>query len=226
MATYVSPTVVELGDSDLSGLTNKAFKITAATTGDSDTFMELDLDVEATTIDKGNWNQTTGLYSTLDGGTLPNSVYLTGKPTWFGNLTWPPVDSTNVTQRAYDFEENLMMMAAGGLTCSGTTATAVTDGAHGFSTGDYIQIWGSSQWQYNGNFQITVTGANSFTYTMRYTSGTSPATTVSGIAADKISLDTFVIPAMHRFALNNETFLVSATQLESTNASATTITVP
>jgi len=59
-------------------------------------------------------------------------------------------------------------------TSSGTTAT-VTHTAHGLSSNDYVQITGANENNYNGSFQITVTGVNTYTYTMPGTGG-SPAT--------------------------------------------------
>lgn len=60
------------------------------------------------------------------------------------------------------------------LTSSGTTATA-TKSSHGFSTGNRITIAGATPTTYNGIYVITVTGANTFTYTIA-TTATSPAT--------------------------------------------------
>jgi hypothetical protein len=48
----------------------------------------------------------------------------------------------------------------GNLTATGTLA------AHGYADGDRINIRGASLSQYNGDFYITATGANTFTYTM------------------------------------------------------------
>ena len=57
------------------------------------------------------------------------------------------------------------------------TATAtVTCTAHGFTSGDQVNIRGANQSEYNGDFLITVTDANTFTYTV---SGT-PATLATG----------------------------------------------
>ena len=56
-----------------------------------------------------------------------------------------------------------------------TTAT-VTATAHGFTTGDQINMRGVDQSDYNGDFLVTVTGADTFTYTV---SG-SPATPATG----------------------------------------------
>ncbi len=60
------------------------------------------------------------------------------------------------------------------LTSSGTTATA-THTAHGLSTNENVQISGAVEGSYNGAFAITVTDANTYTYTMD-ASTTSPAT--------------------------------------------------
>lgn len=59
-------------------------------------------------------------------------------------------------------------------TSSGTTAT-ITHTAHGYATNDHVQILGANEEEYNGAFQITVTNANTYTYTMN-ASSTTPAT--------------------------------------------------
>jgi hypothetical protein len=61
------------------------------------------------------------------------------------------------------------------ITRASTTAT-VTATAHGFTTGDQVNIRGAVQTDYNGDFIVTVTGADTFTYTV---SG-SPATPATG----------------------------------------------
>jgi hypothetical protein len=61
------------------------------------------------------------------------------------------------------------------ITRASTTAT-VTATAHGFTTGDQVNIRGAVQTDYNGDFLVTVTDANTFTYTV---SG-SPATPATG----------------------------------------------
>jgi hypothetical protein len=52
----------------------------------------------------------------------------------------------------------------------------VTATAHGFTTGDQVNIRGAAETDYNGDFIVTVTDANTFTYTV---SG-SPATPATG----------------------------------------------
>jgi len=66
------------------------------------------------------------------------------------------------------------------LTSSGTTAT-VTLTNHGYSTGDYVAISEATPADYRGTFIITVTGANTFTYTLP-NAATSPAGASSGFA--------------------------------------------
>ena len=60
------------------------------------------------------------------------------------------------------------------ITRSGNTATATTPTAHGMSNRQ-IAIFGATQAAYNGLFNITVTGANTFTYPVVGTP-TTPAT--------------------------------------------------
>lgn len=68
------------------------------------------------------------------------------------------------------------------ITFSTTTATATTGSAHGYATGDTINISGATPTTYNGDFTVTVTGATTFTYTLPST----PASNASGtIVANK-----------------------------------------
>ena len=82
-----------------------------------------------------------------------------------------------------------------------TTATLTTATAHGRSNGQTVTVFGASPSAYNGTFVITVTGANTFTYTMLSDPGGS-ATTVgqysynvtsdfTGDADDRVSLFVF-----------------------------------
>lgn len=71
----------------------------------------------------------------------------------------------------FPFEETVTIVN------SGTTAT-VAHTAHGMATNDKTEINGASHWQNNGAFQITVTGANEYTYTMPSDPGSSPTGTI------------------------------------------------
>ena len=70
---------------------------------------------------------------------------------------------------------NFFYQASVSITGSGTTAT-VTHTAHGLSTGDNVKIEGVNEDVYNGAYQVTVTGVNTYTYTTNETIGTTPAT--------------------------------------------------
>jgi hypothetical protein len=61
---------------------------------------------------------------------------------------------------------------------SGTTAT-VTHTSHGLATDDKVYIEGASLDENLGVFQITVTGENTYTYTMSSTPGSSPTGTIT-----------------------------------------------
>lgn len=58
---------------------------------------------------------------------------------------------------------------------TGTSVATVSHTGHGLSTGDIAYIVGADQQEYNGAREITVTGANSYTYTVAGTP-TTPAT--------------------------------------------------
>jgi len=66
-------------------------------------FQELDRDVKATTLRKGNYNyhhRAVPPSESLAGATLPKSLYLAKKPSWFGDLPWPAFGPDT------DFEKN------------------------------------------------------------------------------------------------------------------------
>lgn len=65
--------------------------------------------------------------------------------------------------RGYQLADQI---GASSLTSTGTTATFTALSAHGRTTNDYVQISGAAPGNYNGIFQITVTGATAFTYTI------------------------------------------------------------
>ncbi|MHC4988727.1 MAG: hypothetical protein ACYTFX_09570 [Planctomycetota bacterium] len=61
---------------------------------------------------------------------------------------------------------------------SGTTAT-VTHTSHGLTSNDKVWIQGASLSENNGVFTITVTDANTYTYTMGSSPGSSPTGTIT-----------------------------------------------
>jgi hypothetical protein len=55
---------------------------------------QLDRNVKATMLRHGNFdyvNNTTVWNPAIPDHTIPNSLYLSGKPSWWGNLPWPPI---------------------------------------------------------------------------------------------------------------------------------------
>ena len=47
-----------------------------------------------TTLIEGNWDAVSGEQDwSVPSVALPNSLYLSQKPAWFGALSWPPVDA-------------------------------------------------------------------------------------------------------------------------------------
>jgi hypothetical protein len=69
-------------------------------------FQELDLDVAATLLKRVNYYYFTGDIpdaEALGADTFPNSLYLSGKPTWWPSCsTWPPFDPQNPGTPSYD----------------------------------------------------------------------------------------------------------------------------
>jgi hypothetical protein len=80
------------------------------------------------------------------------------------------------------------------ITRVGTLATLTTATAHGLVTGNQVTISGATPSAFNGTFVITVTGANTFTYTMASTPGSNATVvgtyTVLGITG--VNSNTFV----------------------------------
>ena len=61
------------------------------------------------------------------------------------------------------------------MTRAATTVTVTTSASHGLATGDWVTVSGAVEYQYNGIWGITVTGATTFTFTIAATPA-SPAT--------------------------------------------------
>lgn len=78
---------------------------------------------------------------------------------------------TNNTQRNY--------YAPVSLTAAGTLATGTLTNPHILATGDSVLITQASRTNYNGTFVVTVTGPNTFTYSMAGSPGASDSGAVS-----------------------------------------------
>ena len=109
---------------------------------------------------------------------------LSSDNTWTGNNVYTnglrvPVGTTaqrpdglvgyiryNTTTNAYEVSLTGTGAVINTLTYVTTTATCTTVTPHGLATGDYVVVTGASVAAYNGGFNITVTGTNTFEYTM------------------------------------------------------------
>ena len=108
----------------------------------------------------------------------------------YGAVT--PVTGSSVTDEAVDAIKGALLplaymvptsvtvkgssKAVTSITRTSTTATVTTAENHGLATGVSVTITGATESEYNGTYVITVTGVNTFTYTV---SG-SPATPATG----------------------------------------------
>lgn len=70
----------------------------------------------------------------------------------------------DMTERLTILSPVPIAIAIAALTSAGGTATAATSSAHGFTTGDFVTMEGATPSAYNGEVQVTVTGASAFTY--------------------------------------------------------------
>lgn len=76
--------------------------------------------------------------------------------------------------RFYDGADALLSVSS--ITRAGNVATVTTATAHGFTTGKWATIASADQSEYNGTWQITVTGGSTFTYGVN----ASPVTPATG----------------------------------------------
>jgi hypothetical protein len=82
----------DMGNQGFSG-TYPPIPIKFGDGGPRDLYVDRNNTACGTTIIEGNWTSKKGARDwTITPATIPNSLYLTSKPGWFGNLKWPPVD--------------------------------------------------------------------------------------------------------------------------------------
>lgn len=143
---------------------------------------------DTTTSAALHFKRTTGTVTvTLDGTSQPTYktdgatiVFVTGAVTvqvTAVTVTGTPVSGANVFLVATATTGSLPAEDVVTISNSGTTAT-VTHTGHGLATNDYVVIKGASHQANNGAFQITVTTANAYTYTMGSSPGSSPTGTI------------------------------------------------
>ena len=134
-------------------------------------------------------------------------AFVTSQPYTVGTLlkssnasTWTPIQEADLTFRLYgaNFTSTTRTVALGQIrtgsvtiTRSGSTATATMSGGHPFVTGQKVVHSGANQSEYNAAFEITSTGANTYTFTVSGSPAT-PATgtiyAVAGATSDLLAL--------------------------------------
>lgn len=122
----------------------------------------------------------------INGGTTPSVRTAGATVTVVAGAVTVLMTVSDVAGAPIQNAQVLVAAAAGGpfsyqttvtITNSGTTAT-VNQTAHPFATNDKVLIKGASHAANNGVFSITVTGANSYTYTMASAPGSNPTGTI------------------------------------------------
>lgn len=84
----------DMGNENFSG-TYPPTPISNSDGGPRDLYVDPSGTTYGTTILEGNWNSKSGQSWTATPLSIPGSYCLASKPSWFGSLTWPPVDPTN-----------------------------------------------------------------------------------------------------------------------------------
>jgi hypothetical protein len=90
--------------------------------------------------------------------------YLTPTKRWWIHAGTGKAFADDGTTRTEITRRNTLALTS--ITYVTTTATVTTTAAHGLTTGNSVTVVGATPTAYNGTFTITVTGANTFTYTM------------------------------------------------------------
>ena len=86
------------------------------------------------------------------------------------------VPDTGNGDGTYDYKITSQDNTIASMTSTGTTVTANTNVAHGYSSNDNITISGANQSEYNGSFNITVVDADTYSYTVSSAPSASTAT--------------------------------------------------
>lgn len=111
------------------------------------------------------------------------SITVTGARTFTYTVSGSP--DTPATTTTELMAALVVEIEVSSITRSSSTATVTTTAAHGYATGDDITIAGAVPDAYNGLFEVTVTGATTFTYTV---SG-SPDTPATGAITASSMID-------------------------------------
>jgi hypothetical protein len=171
--------------------------------------LDLSANTNAMLLPVGTTGQEPTCNTAMSGGTRYNSS--TSTPEFCNGLAWIPFKATGAPPGSGFFVPSLGQFngclgpVPFTITNAGTTATATTTGfgvsEHDLVTGQSVTITGATPAAYNGTFTITVTSANTFTYTMLSNPGGNN-TTISA---------TFICPDSGGLALANKLCLKDLT---------------
>lgn len=95
----------------------------------------------------------------LDTASRPGRICLKASASWPSGLRY---QRGFIVRYAAGFAGSSKTVAS--ITRVGSLATAITNVAHGYITGQRVTLPGADQAEYNGTFEVTVTGAASFTF--------------------------------------------------------------
>lgn len=109
--------------------------------------------------------------SIIEGVFTPDQVKLAALSIAGNTRVFVVRPSLSVCQTSVPVEQDITS-----ITRVGTTATVTTTGDHSIGDGQFVVIRDADQAEYNGTFQVTVTGADTFTYEVTG----SPATPATG----------------------------------------------
>jgi Tfp pilus tip-associated adhesin PilY1 len=118
------------------------------------------------TVSKSTTNNTVTITSAGHGLSVGDSIAVSGiVPTEYnGNYSVNSVSGNDFTIVTATTLSPITSIASAQFSKFTTTARVTTSADHGFADGSYVRITSVTPTQYNGTFQITVTGSNTFTY--------------------------------------------------------------
>lgn len=114
-----------------------------------------------------------------DLGSYAQQIFTAGLGGWSGEVQgyFICTKAAGGTKRILAIEmDGFQTLASAQMTRSGSVVTVNTPVAHGFSTGDRVNIRGANETDYNGIVVITVTDADTFTFAI----GSTPASPATG----------------------------------------------
>jgi hypothetical protein len=155
----------------LNGITFTGYAATNGSTGNEAVYVNVSSGNVTIYADSTFSYRTAGATVTIIAGAVTAKVRVTTE-------SGTPIQNASVAVYAANDTGDLPYQESVTITNSGTTAT-VSHAGHGLLTNDKMLIKGSSHWQNNGVFHVTVTGVDSYTYTLPSAPGSNPTGTIT-----------------------------------------------